>query len=148
MLILERILGHAGDPEMADRLHDLEHHGQVETLILSGEDVQRHRMRVRTDRGTDCAIRLERHDHLSDGAVLWLDAHRAIVVQLDAPRHLVLEPCGAAAALELGYFAGNMHWKVRFQQQRLQIVLAGPEAAYLERLEPMLSSGRIQRCST
>lgn len=57
MLILERILGHAGDPEMADRLHDLEHHGQVETLILSGEDVQRHRMRVRTDRGTDCAIR-------------------------------------------------------------------------------------------
>ena len=50
--------------------------------------------------------------------------------------------------LELGYFAGNMHWKVRFQQQRLQIVLAGPEAAYLERLEPMLSSGRIQRCST
>ncbi|KPY52441.1 hypothetical protein ALO46_102856 [Pseudomonas syringae pv. solidagae] len=70
MLILDRILGQASDPALADRLHDLSHAGQVETLSLSGSDIQRHRLRLASDRGTDCAIRLERHQHLRNGSVL------------------------------------------------------------------------------
>jgi len=38
MLILERIVGQASDPQIADRLHELEHAGAVETLTLSGAD--------------------------------------------------------------------------------------------------------------
>ncbi|KPY61394.1 Urease accessory protein UreE 1, partial [Pseudomonas syringae pv. solidagae] len=56
-----------------------------------------------------------------------------------------LQPRDAAAALELGYFAGNMHWAVRFAGDTLQILLNGPEADYLERLAPMLADGRVQR---
>jgi urease accessory protein len=148
MLIIERIVGQSSDPGIADQLHELEHHGIVETLRLSAADVLRHRLRTISDRGTDCAIRLERHQHLSDGAVLWLDQQRAIVVQLDEQRHLMLQPRDAATALELGYFAGSMHWKVRFSGGQLAVLLAGPEADYLERLAPMLADGRVESCSS
>ena len=146
MLILERIVGQASDPQIADRLHELEHAGAVETLTLSGADIQRHRLRLFSDRGTDCAIRLERHHHLSDGAVLMLDGQRAIIVQMEEQPVMELRPRDASAALELGYFAGNMHWKVCFSGETLQLLLAGPEADYLERLAPMLADGRIARC--
>ena len=145
MLILDRILGQASDPALADRLHHLSHAGQVETLSLSASDIQRHRLRLASDRGTDCAIRLERHQQLRNGSVLMLDAERAIVVQMQDQQYLSLRPRDAAAALELGYFAGNMHWKVRFADDQLQIPLHGPEADYLERLAPMLADGRVSR---
>lgn len=145
MLILDRILGQASDPALADRLHDLNHAGQVEILSLSASDIQRHRLRLASDRGTDCAIRLERHQQLRNGSVLMLDAQRAIVVQTQEQQLLGLQPRDTAAALELGYFAGNMHWTVRFAGETLQIQLNGPEADYLERLAPMLADGRVQR---
>lgn len=145
MLILDRILGQASDPALADRLHHLSHAGQVETLSLSASDIQRHRLRLASDRGTDCAIRLERHQQLRNGSVLMLDGQRAIVVQMEDIHYLNLQPRDGAAALELGYFAGNMHWAVRFTGGTLQIPLNGPEADYLERLAPMLMDGRVQR---
>ena len=145
MLILDRILGQASDPSLADQLHDLSHHGRVETLTLSTSDIQRHRLRLASDQGTDCAIRLERHQQLRNGSVLLLDGQRAIVVQMQDPQYLRLCPRDAAAALELGYFAGNMHWQVRFADDQLQIPLHGPEADYLERLAPMLADGRVAR---
>ncbi|WP_213875731.1 urease accessory protein UreE [Pseudomonas sp. dw_358] len=145
MLILDTIVGQASDPALAERLHDLSHAGQVETLSLSASDVQRHRLRLASDRGTDCAIRLERHQQLRNGSVLMLDAGRAIVVQMQDQQYLALKPRDAAAALELGYFAGNMHWAVRFAADLLQIPLNGPEDDYLERLAPMLADGRVTR---
>lgn len=145
MLILDRILGQASDPALAERLHDLSHNGQVETLSLSGSDIQRHRLRLASDQGTDCAIRLERHQQLRNGSVLMLDGQRAIVVQMQDQQYLSLRPRDAAAALELGYFAGNMHWAVRFAEDTLQIPLSGPEADYLERLAPMITDGRVSR---
>ncbi|MBP0948272.1 urease accessory protein UreE [Pseudomonas alliivorans] len=145
MLILDRILGQASDPALAERLHDLSHNGQVETLCLSGSDIQRHRLRLASDQGTDCAIRLQRHQQLRNGSVLMLDGQRAIVVQMQDQQYLSLRPRDTAAALELGYFAGNMHWAVRFAGDTLQIPLNGPEADYLERLAPMIADGRVSR---
>lgn len=145
MLILERILGQSSDPALAERLHDLSHAGQVETLTLSSSDIQRHRLRLESDRGTDCAIRLERHQQLRNGSVLMLDSQRAIVVHMQDQQYLDLLPRDTAAALELGYFAGNMHWAVKFAGDTLQIPLHGPEADYLERLAHMLADGRVRR---
>lgn len=145
MLILERIVGLASDPAIHEQLHNLEHDGGVETVTLASADMQRHRLRVRSDRGTDYAIRLERHEQLRNGAVLMLDAQRAVVVQMEEQAWLAVQPRDSAAALELGYFAGNMHWKVRFAGAALHIQLHGPEADYLERLAPMLGDGRVRR---
>jgi len=147
MLRLEHIVGLATEPEIAEALHDLGHHGAVEYLTLSEADTQRHRIRALTDRGTECAIALPRHQHLANGAVLVLEKDRAIVVRMLEPQWLTLQPRDTPAALELGYFAGNMHWKVAFDGPRLRIALQGPAETYLERLDHLLQDGRVSRCS-
>lgn len=145
MLKLTNIVGAADDPVIADRLHHLGHHGRVEYLTLSQEDTHRHRLRISTDTGTDCAIVLDRSEHLYNGAVLMLTDQRAVVVRMRETEWLTLEPRDAAAALELGYFAGNMHWAVRFGATRLHITLRGPADRYHERLAPFIADGRARK---
>ena len=60
---------------------------------------------------------------------------------------MVLQPRDTAAALELGYFAGNMHWKVEFDDERLRIAVQGPLESYLERLAPFWD-GRVTRAAS
>jgi urease accessory protein len=142
MLMLNAIIGFATDDDLAGRLHDRGHRGAVETIRLERHDMQRHRLRVQTDKGTVCAIALARDSRLDDGAVLHIDETRAIVVRASDERWLLLQPRDAAAALELGYHAGNMHWRVRFAEGRLAVALEGPAEAYLARLEAYMADGR------
>ena len=141
------ILGFASDPALAERLHLMSHAGRVEHLTLAQEDVHRRRLRASTDRGTECLIALPRDQALGDGAVLMLEEARAVVVRLAEERWLALAPRDSAAALELGYFAGNLHWRVRFEGKRLLVALEGPEEDYLDRLQPFLEDGRVRRAS-
>jgi urease accessory protein len=145
MLRLDGIVGMATDAVLAERLHHLEHDGKVEYIVLAGEDTARRRLHATTDRGTECAIVLSRADRLSNGAVLLLDGDRAIVVRLKEAEWLALQPRDAAAALELGYFAGNMHWPVRFDGPALKIALHGPVQSYLDRLDHLIKDGRIRQ---
>lgn len=145
MLKIEHIIGAATEPLIAERLHHLEHHGKVEYLSLSSADTQRHRMRASTDTGTECAIVLDRSQHLFNGAVLMLTDERAVVVRMRETEWLTLAPSDMAAALELGYFAGNMHWAVRFEGAWLRIALQGPLETYLERLRPFIENARVRQ---
>lgn len=147
MLRLDRIIGNATQPELAEELHHVEHHGGVEYVVLDEADTQRHHLRAVTDRGTDCAITLARSEHLSNGAVLLLEHDRAVVVRMRETPWLKLQPRDAEAALELGYFAGNMHWKVAFDGPRLRVAVQGPVETYLQRLEHLLADGRVARIS-
>ncbi len=112
-MVIDRIVGFASSPEIGERLHGLGHAGGLEFITLSREDTLRRR-RVTTDCGTDCTIALPRDQRLSDGAILLLDEDHAIVVRMAEERWLALEPRDAAAALEFGYFCGNLHWRVKF----------------------------------
>ena len=143
MLRITALVGLASDPTMADRLHDLEHHGVVETVRLAPSDMSRRRQQLRTDRGTELALMLDRDAALQHGSVLLLEPTRAIVVALTQPQWLMLDVRDTAHALELGYFAGNMHWKVRFDGPRLCIALEGPRATYLQRMAHLLEAGFI-----
>lgn len=145
MLRLTQILGSRADTDLSERLHVLGHAGHVETILLQRSDAQRHRLRTVTDRGTDVAIVLNRHEVLSDGAVLYLTEDRAIVVRMTEETWVLFAPRDAAAALELGYTAGNLHWRVRFVDGMLQVACEGPEEMYLDRLRPLLSNGRIRK---
>lgn len=147
MLRLTQIIGNAGAPDMAEALHRLGHAGAVEYLQISSADAARHRLRGTTDRGTEYAIALDRSQSLSNGAVLLLTADRAIVVRTLDEAWLLLEPRDTAAALELGYHAGNLHWRVRFDGPRLAVALEGPEQAYLDRLTQFLGDGRVKRAA-
>jgi urease accessory protein len=143
MLRLTRILGASDDAVLAAQLHEVSHAGRIEEITLGRDDLARRRIRIATDAGTDCAIALDRSEKLFDGAVLLLDADRAIVVRMEPERWLSLETASPAAALRLGYFAGNMHWRVRFEGSILHIALEGEAADYLARLDPVLRQGGV-----
>lgn len=145
MLMLTTIHGLMTDDALHERLHGLSHNDAVETIRLERQDMQRHRLRVETDKGTSCAIALPRDVSLEDGAVLEIDGNRAIVVRAIEERWLELVPRDAQAALELGYHAGNLHWRVQFREGRLAVALEGPVQAYLDRLTLFFADGRAQR---
>ncbi len=144
MLRLTSIVGSASEPAIAERLHELSHRGIVEYVTLSRADTARRRLHVFTDRGTEAAIMLDRSERLANGAVLRLDDEGAVVVRLEEPQWLALEPRDAAAALELGYFCGNMHWKVRFAGSMLHVSLEGPPEDYLHRIAHLAGDGRVR----
>jgi urease accessory protein len=54
-----------------------------------------------------------------------------------------LEPRSISDAIELGYHAGNLHWRVRFQGEALFVALEGRPEDYTARLGEMISSHRI-----
>ena len=142
-LRLTQILGACDDAAIAGSLHEVSHVGRVEEITLGRDDLARRRIRIETSAGTDCAIALDRSEKLFDGAVLLLEPDRAIVVRMEPERWLSLETGSAAAALRLGYFAGNMHWRVRFEGSILHIALDGEAADCLARLDPVLRRGGI-----
>jgi urease accessory protein len=135
---IEHIIGSSDSPAIADQLHHLAHAGMVEYVLLSRGDLARHRLRVKSSAGNEYAIALPRSQHLSNGAVLVLEPDRAVVVRLEEEQWLVLEPRDISAALELGYHAGNMHWRVNFHAGRLRIAIEGEEQTYLARLESLI----------
>jgi urease accessory protein len=141
-IVIEAILGAAADPALAGRLHDLRHHGAVETLFVAPVDLPRRRFRSSTDRGTACFIALPRTAELFDGAVLHLDEDRAILLRVGQQEWLRLAP-SAGGALELGYLAGNLHWRVRFEGDHLLVALDRPLAEYLARLADLQQAGKI-----
>jgi urease accessory protein len=144
MITVTRILGTASDPTLADRLHRLEHLGRLELLVLDRGDILRRRLRGKTNRGTDIAIALDREQALADGAVLVLDDGQAIVVRASEERWLRILPRDVDAALEAGYFIGNLHWRVRFEPNGVLVALEGPVEHYVSRLRPLIDRGQIR----
>jgi urease accessory protein len=143
-LVLDRILGNRADPGWAARLHELGHHGgRVETLAVRAEDLSRRRFRARTDHGTPCFIALPREAALADGDVLHLCDARAVVLKLGAQEWLRVEPLGDGG-LELGYLAGNLHWRVRFAEGGLLVALDQPRETYLARLRELEQAGKAR----
>lgn len=143
MLTVTKIVGPASEPTLADKLHRLEHGERVETIFIDKEDTLRRRLRLKTDKGTEIAIALDPSSRLSDGAVLFLDEARAIVLRVTEERWLRIAPRDVDAALELGYCAGNNHWRVRYEPGALLIAMQGPAEHYLARLEHLRKDERI-----
>lgn len=143
MLLVEHVVGSAAEPALHDRLHDLEHRGAVDEVTLAVVDMARRRLRTVTRDGVEIAIALPREERLFDGAVLVLEADRAVVVRAEPERWLRLVPRGIADAVELGYHAGNLHWRVRFEGEALLVALDGPADAYLARLGDLVVDRRV-----
>lgn len=141
---VEGVLGSRLDPPFADHLHRLAHAGAYEELTLDTVDLARHRLRAVGSLGTEFLIALPRDTLLFDGAVIACDDHHAAVVRVTERRWLRLRPASAAAALELGWNAGNLHWRVRFDGDDLAVALEAPEADYRARIAPLIAAGRVE----
>lgn len=134
MLVVNQVLGLVTDQGLSDQVHDISHHGTVEKVILNTEDISRHRLKVKTNLGREIAIQLPRQTHLQNGAVLHLTDEHVVWVEVSTPEYLRLKPIDVATALELGYFAGNMHWQIKFDADCIEILMQSGKAHYLERL--------------
>ncbi len=148
MIHVNSLVGAQTDPVLHERLHQLEHQHAVETVTIATGDLDRRRLLVRTQAGEEIAIALPREQRLFDGAVLVLEDERAIVVRAGEQRWLRLSPKSTDAALELGYHAGNLHWRVRFDGSDLMVSLDGPAHDYTTRIEPLIKDGRISMSET
>lgn len=143
MIRVENILGSCADSWLSDRLHQLEHAGAVAMVTVTPDDLDRRRLRARTEHGEEVVIMLPRDQKLFDGAVIWLDDARALVVRAGKQRWLRLSPCDTSSALELGYHCGNLHWRVRFDETDILVAISGLVDLYLTKIEPMLTSKRV-----
>ena len=143
MIQINQVLGHSHDLDLSSQLHELSHHNKVEYIVLDHVNLQRRRFRTQTDQGTDCAVTISRDKKLSNGAVLLLEKNRAIVVKMAEDQWLSLQPKDISTAIELGYFAGNMHWRVKFENELLKIALESPKEIYLDRLKDFFDKNKI-----
>lgn len=144
MLRLSEIIGHVNDIDIAERIHALEHQGLVEVISLNEVDTQRKRLRLSTDKGTDCAVTLNRNASLENGSVLLLCDKRAIVIRLKEIPWLVLEPDSLSSAIELGFLAGHHHWRVKFEGSQLLVAVEQAEGIYKDRLSKYLEMGSVR----
>lgn len=143
-LDIETIIGLESEPKIHDALHHLSHHGSVDYLTMSEEDMKRKRLRATTGEGRECRISLARNQKLQNGSVLYMDDALAIVVRARQAQWLSLEPASLADGIELGYFAGNMHWRVAFEGPVLKIALDGAPSSFKDRISHFLESGRVR----
>jgi urease accessory protein len=117
VVLIEKVLGNASDPEWAKRLSS----ATVDPLEVDQWEVQKCRFRKTTSRGTDLAISLDRGTYIRDGDVLSWDAKAAqaivaridirdvMVVHLDDLTRLAPE-IAMRTCVELGHAIGNQHW--------------------------------------
>ena len=87
---------------------------------------------------------LPRSQRLFDGAILVLAEERAVIVRVEPEAWLRLRPADTAAALAVGYHAGNLHWRVGFDGGDLMVALEHDEAQYRDRLADLIAAGRVR----
>jgi urease accessory protein len=130
MVLVEKVLGNAGDPEWAARIAA----GAIEPLPLDHWEAQKNRFRKKTVTGREVAVSLDRGAFLRDGDVLLWDAATStavvarislrdvMVIHLD---ELAVQDAGYAmrTCIELGHALGNQHWPALVKGTRVFVPL-------------------------
>ena len=130
MILVEAVLGNAGDPEWSGRLAT----AAVDALELDHWEAQKNRLRKKTDGGQELAISLDRGTFMRDGDVLLWDEQeqRAVVARLRLRDVMVINlealsalPGGEAmrTCIELGHALGNQHWPALVKDSRVFVPL-------------------------
>tara|TARA_Y100000589_G_C27110985_1_gene612209 strand:+ start:767 stop:1237 length:471 start_codon:yes stop_codon:yes gene_type:complete len=132
---IHTIIGSYSDDEYHNLIHEMEASGAVDFLELSNIDLSRRRFRHTTRMGVELAISLDRDIKLFDGAILEIEEKSAIVVKVKPEKWLKVKSKKAGLNLKLGYFAGNLHWAVRFADDSIFIEIQGNSTEYKNRLE-------------
>jgi urease accessory protein len=143
VLRVGHVIGSCYDAAFHDAIHALEHRDAVDVVELPADDLARRRILTRTRGGREIAIALPREQRLFGGAILYLDDKQAVIVRAQAERWIRFEPREMSDAIELGYHAGNLHWRVRFDGEALLVPLEGRLEDYEARLGEMVATGRV-----
>jgi urease accessory protein len=130
LILIEKVLGNAKDPEWAARLAA----GTVEPLALDHWEAQKNRFRKKTASGREVAVSLDRGAFLRDGDVLLWDAAtaRAVVAAISLRDVMIVhldelavqDPTYAMrTCVELGHALGNQHWPALVKGTRVFVPL-------------------------
>jgi urease accessory protein len=130
VILVEAVLGNAGDPQWAARLSG----AAVDALHLDHWEAQKNRFRKKTAGGMEIAVSLDRGTFMRDGDVLLWDAQaaRAVVAKISLRDVMIvhldgLAPLAADVAMricvELGHALGNQHWPALVKGDRVYVPL-------------------------
>ncbi len=130
MVLIERILGNAGDADWAARLGTVE----VDPLPLDHWEAQKNRFRKKSASGVEVAVSLDRGTFLRDGDVLVFDAAagRAVVARISLRDVMVVHldelssrdpDVALRTCVELGHAMGNQHWPALVKGSRVYVPL-------------------------
>jgi urease accessory protein len=130
VILVEAVLGNAGDPEWAARLGAV----AVDELALDHWEAQKNRFRKKTASGVEIAVSLDRGAFMRDGDVLLWDAPAAravvarislrdvMIIHLDELAQLAPE-IALRTCVELGHALGNQHWPALVKGNRVFVPL-------------------------
>src|SRR5215510_8057830 len=129
-MVVEAVLGNAGDPAWSDRLSA----ANVDLVNVDQWEAQKSRFRKMTAHGVDVAVSLDRGTYIRDGDVLFWNAQTrdAIVARIDLGEVMVVHLEGLAAStpdvvmrtcVELGHAMGNQHWPAVVKGNRVYVPL-------------------------
>lgn len=150
MKIYTAIIGNLHAPEWAERAKDAD----IETLGLDQWTAQKSRFAVRSDRGAEYAVALERRSQLLDGDILEYDPERRRIVAIGIRLNDVLvADLGELArerpeeiihiALELGHAIGNQHWPAVVKGTKAYVPLTVDKKV----MESVMRTHRIEHVS-
>ena len=125
-------------------IHKLEHEEALDTIRLNADDLSRRRFTSETTFGKTVGISLPRSLKLYDGALLEISERYCLMVNVETENWLRLEVQSADVALRLGYFAGNLHWAVKFDQNSLNVAISGDVDAYLDRINNIFKGCEVK----
>ena len=108
MILIEKVLGNAGDPMWAARLAA----GTVEPLALDHWEAQKNRFRKKTASGVEVAVSLDRGAFLRDVMIVDLGE-----LATQDPEY-AMRTC-----VELGHALGNQHWPALVKGTRVFVPL-------------------------
>ena len=135
MLQYNSIIGAVSEEKFHNLVHEMEHRGKVDYIDISNSDLSRRRFRQKTRSGKEIAISLNRNSKLFDGAILELSGDTCLVVKVVPEKWLKVKAIDPNLNMKLGYFAGNLHWAVRFSEEAMFIEIKSTYDEYLGRLK-------------
>jgi urease accessory protein len=107
-LIIEKIIGNVENMGLNGR--------HIERVYLSSDELVKRIQRVTTDHGKEIGIRLKDPKDLTDGDILFMDQHNAIIVSVTADDLLVIRPVSIKQMGEISHQLGNRHLPAQFDE--------------------------------
>lgn len=107
-MIIEKIIENVENMDLNGR--------HIERVYVSSDELVKRIQRVTTDHGKEIGIRLKEPKDLTDGDILFMDQHNAIIVSVTADDLLVIRPVSIKQMGEIAHQLGNRHLPAQFDE--------------------------------
>ena len=148
MKIYTSILGDIKDDKYQDHIHRCEHDQTLDLIEIKNTDVARRKFKAVSVKGYNVGIALPRNEKLCDGAILEYGNRYSLVLRTQPEDWIQIQPKNKGVALRLGYFAGNLHWTVKFEKDILWVAQTQELQTYISRINQAFSADEAQILNT